>query len=396
MLPPEYLATLPDELVVLMEQLEDELLEDICSRIAENDTITGTAENDIRILQSQGLDLAEIQKKISEMSGLSLKEIDGIFDNAMQEAQKYNDKLFNLAQNFPPQNAMQTLNAEVNAIRAQIKSDVFNMTQSLGFAFMQGGRTYYLPIAEAYQQALNKAAYAVRSGAVSYNQAIKEAVDTLANSGVRVVSYESGHKDNVDVAVRRAVMTGVNQVGAKYSDFSGDYLETDLVETSAHIGARDKQGANGWEAHTAWQGRVFRRSDKVKTSQGEYPDFVLSTGYGDVQGLCGANCRHSFTPFIEGVSERTYTDEQLKNIDPPPFEYQGKEYTAYEATQMQRKLERTMRNVKRKMIAYKGSGLKEEYQTAQIKLRRLLQQYREFSNIAGLRMQMERTELLYK
>ncbi len=98
----------------------------------------------------------------------------------------------------------------------------------------------------------------IESGAVSYNQAIGRAVKQLADSGLKRVDYASGHVDQIDVAARRAVMTGVNQLNQKYRGQSMDYLGTDLVETTAHLGARNVQGPNGWEAHTEWQGKVFR------------------------------------------------------------------------------------------------------------------------------------------
>lgn len=126
-----------------------------------------------------------------------------------------------------------------------------------------------------------------------------------------------------------------------------------------------------------------------------YPDFAETCGLGSVTGIGGANCRHSFHPFIEGVSERTYTDEELANIDPPPFEYEGRTYTAYEATQKQRSIERSIRKQKRLKNAYKAAGLEENATAASVKLRRLNQKYKEFSKAAGLPEQRDRIKVLY-
>ena len=115
-----------------------------------------------------------------------------------------------------------------------------------------------LPPAQTYLWALDNSSMQIQSGAISYNQAIAEAVKQLADSGLKTVSYESGHVDSVDVAVRRAVMTGVNQLNQKYREQSMDYLETDLVEVTAHLGARNTDGPNGWENHAKWQGGVYR------------------------------------------------------------------------------------------------------------------------------------------
>ena len=127
----------------------------------------------------------------------------------------------------------------------------------------------------------------------------------------------------------------------------------------------------------------------------EYPDFETTCGYGDVTGIGGANCRHSFWAYIDGVSERTYTDEQLADIDPPPFEYEGRTYTAYEATQKQRSIERSIRKQKRLKTAYEAAGVEDKAMTANIKLQRLNEKYREFSITAGLPEQHERMAILY-
>ena len=127
----------------------------------------------------------------------------------------------------------------------------------------------------------------------------------------------------------------------------------------------------------------------------EYPDFVETCGYSSVTGIGGSNCRHSFYPFIEGVSERTYTDEQLENIDPPPIEFEGRIYTAYEATQMQRSIERSIRKQKRRKAAYEAAGLDKRATAASISLRRLNEKYRDFREAAGLPEQRDRMKVLY-
>ena len=176
------------------------------------------------------------------------------------------------------------------------------------------------------------------------------------------------------------------------------YLETDLVEVTAHLGARNKDGPNGWENHAAWQGKVYRWSAKPRASRGGYPDFERTCGYGSVTGIGGANCRHSYWPYIEGVSERTYTDAELEAMKPenrPKIKFEGKEYDDYQATQKQRQIERTARKLKRRKTAFEAAGLTEDAQAASIRLRRLNQEYRVFSKAAGLPEQRERMRALY-
>ena len=127
----------------------------------------------------------------------------------------------------------------------------------------------------------------------------------------------------------------------------------------------------------------------------EYPDFVQTCGLGSVTGIGGANCRHSYWPFIEGVSQRTYTDEELEEMDPPPFLFEGKTYTQYEATQKQRQIERTIRRLKRERAAYRAAGLKGEETAASARIRRLDEEYRAFSKAADLPQQRERMNVAY-
>ncbi len=129
-----------------------------------------------------------------------------------------------------------------------------------------------------------------------------------------------------------------------------------------------------------------------------YPDFVKTCGYGHVQGIGGANCRHSFWPYIEGVSERTYSDKELEGMKPenrPKVKFEGKEYDDYQATQMQRRIERTIRKQKRLKTAYEAAGLTDDAAAAGARLRTLNRKYREFSKAAGLKEQRERMKVLY-
>lgn len=127
----------------------------------------------------------------------------------------------------------------------------------------------------------------------------------------------------------------------------------------------------------------------------EYKEFERTCGYGDVTGIGGANCRHSFFPFVEGVSERTWTDGELARIDPEPFEFEGRWYTAYQATQKQRQMEATVRRVNRERIAYEAAGLKDDALASGIRLQRLRKKYGEFSAAAGLPEQRERMFVAY-
>ena len=384
---PALLDALPEGLAELFRALELVLLDEICSRLKAADELNEVTVQAIRALRSHGIDLKEIEKAVLETSGISKTKLDKLLDDVVERNQKYYTELINLAHITQPGKLVD--DAEVAAIKKQTIDTFRNLTASMGF-LVDAGRTM-LPPAKAYQWALDNAVMQVQSGAINYNQAIKTAVKQLADSGLKVVDYESGHRDHIDVAARRAVMTGVSQICAKYTEQSAEYLETPYFEVSAHSGARDKPGPSPWSSHKNWQGKVYSVRD------GDiYPSIYKVCGLGAVDGLEGANCRHRRFPWVEGVSERTYTEDQLKHIDDGlGCTYDGKTYTAYEATQMQRRVEREIRKLKREKAAYKAAGLHEDETAVNIRLRRLNAKYKAFSAEAGLPEQPERMRVYF-
>ena len=384
---PALLDALPEGLAELFRALELVLLDEICSRLKAADELNEVTVQAIRALRSHGIDLKEIEKAVLETSGISKTKLDKLLDDVVERNQKYYTELINLAHITQPGKLVD--DAEVAAIKKQTIDTFRNLTASMGF-LVDAGRTM-LPPAKAYQWALDNAVMQVQSGAINYNQAIKTAVKQLADSGLKVVDYESGHRDHIDVAARRAVMTGVSQICAKYTEQSAEYLETPYFEVSAHSGARDKPGPSPWSSHKNWQGKVYSVRD------GDiYPSIYKFCGLGAVDGLEGANCRHRRFPWVENVSERTYTEDQLKHIDDGlGCTYDGKTYTAYEATQMQRRVEREIRKLKREKAAYKAAGLHEDETAVNIRLRRLNAKYKAFSAEAGLPEQPERMRVYF-
>ena len=384
---PDLLDALPEELSELFRALEITLLEEICSRLKAAGELNEVTVQDIQALRSHGIDLKEIEKAIRKTTGISETKLNKLFADVVGRNQTYYTELIDLARITQPETLVSV--EDTWAIYEQTKQTLRNITRSMGF-LVDAGRTM-LPPARAYQWALDNATMQIQSGAINYNQAIKTAVKQLADSGLKVVDYESGHRDQIDVAARRAVMTGVNQICAKYTEQSAEYLDTPYFEVSAHAGARDIPGKSPWSSHKAWQGLVYStRSNDI------YPSIYDVCGLGAVDGLEGANCRHRRNVWVEGVSERTYTDEQLAHIDDDlGCTFDGKKYTAYDATQMQRRVERQIIKQKKLVTAYKASEQKAEYYAAKAKLARLNAKYKAFSAAAGLPEQRERMKVLY-
>lgn len=388
---PAVLDALPEELCELFRGLELTLLEEICSRLNLAGELNEVTVQAIQALRSHGIDLKEIQKAIAETTNTSMKKLEELFEDVVRRNQRYYGEMIDLAGVTAPPHIIGI--EDTWAIYEQTKGQLTNITASMGF-LVNNGRTMLKP-AKAYQWALDSAVAQVQSGAVSYNQAVKRAVKQLADSGLKTVSYESGHVDQVDVATRRAVMSGVNSVNAKYREQSMDYLGTDLVEVTAHPGARNT--GSGPMNHASWQGAVYHWSEKGSRNKGRYPDLVETTGYGSGEGLLGWNCRHNFFPYIKGASEPAYTKEELDHIDDRfGCTFEGREYDAYSATQYQRRIERTIRKLTREKTAYKAAGLSEDAKNVTIRMNQLHKKYTEFSKVANLPEQRERMRVLYE
>ena len=380
---PEILDSLPEELAELFRGLELTLLKQICERLNLADQLNEVTVDAMRALRSHGISQKDIEKAIRDVTGISQKKLDKLLDDVVERNQAYYTEMIDLAHVTAP---AALVNADdIEAIRKQAQREFRNITASMGF-LVDSGRTMLKP-AECYQWALDSAVLDVQSGAISYNEAIRSAIRQLADSGLKTVDYESGHVDQIDVAVRRAVMSGVNALNQKYRDQSAEYLETDKYEVTAHLGARNIPGPKGWEAHSEWQGGVYTAEE-----------LVTVCGKGDVQGIGGANCRHSYWPFVDGVMERTYTDTELEAMKPenrPKITFDGVEYDDYQAQQMQRKLERTIRKQKRRKAAFEAAGQTEDATAAGARLRALNAKYTAFSKAAGLPRQIERMRVEY-
>lgn len=258
---PSVLDSLPEELAELFRGLEITLLEDICRRLRIKENINEVSVADIRALRSHGISLDSIKNAIIETTDIGAEKLELLLDDVVERNQKYYKEMITLADVTEPERLVNQ--EDIYAIYEQTKGTYKNITRSMGFLVRQGRYVDVLPSAKAYQWALDSAVMQVESGAISYNKAIAEAVKQLAESGLKVVEYDKDGKKiyrQVDVAVRACVMTGVNQLNMKYREQSMDYLETDLIELSAHYGARNKRGKNDpiWVAHSEVQGKIYK------------------------------------------------------------------------------------------------------------------------------------------
>ena len=359
--------------------LENRIMEDVIRRIKKAGTITSTADYQLLRYYILGNSTKDIEDIIKKAVGDSYPETFELYDEVIEQYYTRAKQLYEqVNENFIPYDENQELQQLTKALVQQSNDELYNITRSLGFKVdMGGGRLVFSPLADYYNEYLDNAIVEITSGAFDYNSVIRRVVPQMTNSGLRTVDYASGYTSRCDVAARRAVMTGISQLTGKISEMNAEKLHTDYFEIDWHAGARP--------THRVWQGKVWSR-EELRTV----------CGLGTVTGLNGANCYHTYYPFVPGVSERQFSDKWLNEQnrkEDKPKRFKGREYTKYEATQRQRYLETNMRAQREKVRLLQKAGADEEtIMLAKCKYQAQLDEYKAFSSKMDL---VERRERIY-
>lgn len=373
MLPPSYLDQMPDAFVQLWQQVEDEILQDVARRIGKMDAVTATANWQLwRYQQTEAL-RNDVVKLLAKYTGKSESTIRRLLLQAATEAMEREDAIYyHYGKEPQPFEESAALNNLLDAGARQTCGTWQNLTATTANT-----------VSGAFERTLDVAWGKVATGAFDYKTAVKQAVDSLADE-MPEITYPSGHTDSLEVAARRAVLTGVNQTAGKLQEARMDEMNVEFVETSAHGGARP--------SHAEWQGRRFHRGGAVDYKGKHYPDFEAATGYGTGAGLCGWNCRHTFfAVFPELGDPPTWTEESLQELNARNIEYNGKLYTQYEVNQMQRARERNVRKWKKRYLAESAAG--SDTTDSAMRLKAARQSLSEFAKATGGRVDSARTSV---
>lgn len=362
MLTPEYLlhATEP------AEEIADKLHQDILKRIIERILIrfqrgdeyilTALDKWQIEVLQEAGYLLEDIQKEIAKATGYMQEEIAEAMEDAGVRAIEYDDEIYRNA-GLNPQPLTQSPHL-VRLLQDTYEQTFGEWTNFTATTAEEAQKLFIRLCDEAYYKAM--------SGMISARQAVKEALEELISGGV-YVEYPTGHRDTIETATARAVRTGISQSSARIQLARMDEFGWDLVVVSSHLGARP--------SHQVWQGQIYSRNG------GEYPDFISSTGYGSVTGLCGANCRHNFSPYFEGMDNpfEQYDSEKNKEL--------------YEIEQRARTMERRIRDTKRRLMGYETAGDTERYERTAAMLQKQNEAYNAYCDENGLKRRSDRISI---
>ena len=331
MLPPRYLDGLSDEIIEIYSQLEADILQDMARRIARVGKITDMTKWQAQMLAEAGGLKKNISRILAKYDKAIVKQVKDTFTEALETSAKNDNRIFKAAtgRTVSAPNAQQMLSTI-----QKCHSDLSRLTLTTA------ATTQTQFVREANRVYMN-----VQSGAFDYDTAMKDAADELAKRGITTVQYENGRPvtRSIESAVRMNILTSVNQTAANQTLSNCEELDCDLVETSAHIGARPE--------HEEWQGQIFSRSGKNKN----YRPFSVCE-LGSVTGICGINCKHSFYPYFEGMAEH-FTEKELDEMASEEVSYNGQKMTRYEGEQKLRGIERNIRHYKRQALTEEAAGV---------------------------------------
>lgn len=375
----EYKEKIASKIAARYISLEEWILQDIARRIKKTGEITSTADWQINRLRILGYSSEDIEREIKKTLDASYPEMFELYDKVINWEYVRNKDIYEqINAAFIPYEENRQLQQITDAIIQQSLEDLENVTKSLGFYLDYNGRKVLTPLSQVYINYLDNACFDIVTGAFDYGSVLRRVVTQLTNSGLRKIEYGSGYASRVEVAARRAVMTGVANLTGEIADYNAKKLGTEYFEVEWHAGARP--------THAVWQGQVWTKEQLYSVC-----------GLGTVTGLLGANCYHTYYPFFPGISERNWSDDWLEEQnrkESKPKEFQGKEYTLYEAKQRQRQMETAMRAQREKVQMLQDSGAdRQEVMLQKAKYQGQLNEYAAFSRKMGLKKERERIYL---
>lgn len=372
----EYKEKIAGKIAARYADLEVRIMQDIVRRIKKTGEITSTADWQINRLRILGYSSEDIEKEIKKTLNVSYPEMFELYDKVIDWEYVRNKDIYEqINAKFIPYEENKQLQQINEAIKQQSLEELENITGSLGFYLDYGGRKVLTPLSQVYSRYLDNACMDIVTGVFDYNSVLRKIVTQLTNSGLRKIDYASGYASRVEVAARRAVMTGLTQISGKLAEYNAEKLGTEYFEVEWHAGSRP--------SHAVWQGRVWTKEQLYSVC-----------GLGTVTGLCGANCYHTYYPFFPGISVRNWSDEWLEKQSRKENEtttFRGKEYTLYEAKQRQRQMETAMRAQREKVqLLQHGGADPQEVMLMKAKYQGQLNEYAVFSQKMGLIEERER------
>lgn len=328
MITPKQWKQIENQANKLYSDLELEIIQEIAERIANVGYANTVVLNNVLIAEEMGILYQDIINQVAKYNETSVSQIQEIFETAGVKSLEYDDKIYKLAGLNPI--PLKQNSSMLQILEATAKKTNYNLNNLVMTTANTSQTQFY--------NAMNKAYMEVSTGVKSYSQSIIDTIKEISNQGT-YIEYPSGQHRSIESAVRTNIITSVNQTCGKLQELRADEMGWDLMELTAHGGARPE--------HAEWQGKIVSRS-----GQKGYLS-LDDIGYGTVTGFKGVNCRHDWMPYYKG-STRTYTDKELEEMANETVSYNGQKISKYDASQIQRKIERQIRQDKKDIAGLQG------------------------------------------
>ena len=379
MLTPEQLETAQIEASIITSKMQKEIMEKIIKSIRKAGEITSSTDYLIFRAKELGMTNKYIKDTIQKELQISNEEIETLFDKASRLTYAYDKKIYEKSNTpYIPYEKNEEIQRIKTAIIERTEGEMYNITRSMGFAKLVGGKTVFTPLTTFYQDTMDTVFYSVFNGTDTLEGAVRRATKIMSDSGIRVVDYASGRTNRVDVAVRRNIMTSLTQLQEQITQHNAEELNTTIFEFSWHTGHRPSHG---------WGGQRY------DTNGIDYPtkeEVYEMYGGGTMEDY---NCRHSVYPTFKEFSPM-YSEKELERLEreeQEKKEWNGKQYDKYGQTQKAREMETNMRKIRREIDLLKANPDNADTITSKrIRYRAMMDEYSKFCKEMGLPVQKER------
>ena len=392
------------------ERLIDKLVERLVDRIEEGNTYTlqkiGESINKIGTLSpSKAQQLGQVLKyggnydkiveKLAKITELNVKDIYEIFEEVAKSDYAFAKQFYDYkGVKYIPYEENIALQNQVKALARITANQYVNLSNTLAFTKRVNGRVIYTGIARTYQDTLDKAILSISQGKSTFNEQMYSTIKELASSGLKTVDYANGRSVRLDSSVRQHLKGALRNLHNETQAVFGEEFGSDGVEISVHI--------NPAPDHAEVQGRQFSKQEFAKFQNDQYAVDYTGKAFApehdghDRRSISEYNCYHYTFDIVLGVSKPNYSNEELQEIldkNNKGFEFEGKHYTNYEGTQLQRVLEKKIREQKDIQIMAKASGNKELVQESQQNITLLTRKYKQLSDASGLQTKLQRARV---
>lgn len=397
MLSDEILEKVIARLTNRIEQGNTYVLEQIGKSIKKIGTLSPSKAQQLGQLIKYGGDYDKITKKLAEITKMNVKDIKEIFEEVAKNDYQFAKQFYEYRnKKFIPYEQNKVLKTQVEALANATAKEYVNLSRTLAFTRQVNGKVVATPLSKMYNEVLDKAILSVAQGKTTFQEEMYSTIKELASSGLKTIDYDTGRTMRLDSAVRMQMRGALRNLHNETQQIIGKEYDADGVEISVHL--------NPAPDHALVQGRQFSNKEFDKFQNDEdaksydgmlFPAISEETGH-DRRAISQYNCYHYTFAIILGVNKPEYSKEQLQKIiddNEKGFEYEGKHYTNYEGTQLQRALETEIRKAKDEQIMARAAGIPEDISNAQKRITMLTSKYRELKKTSGLKSEIERARV---